>query len=366
VDEADDAGEGDEASGTTPSILSFTASPTTILAGKSSTLSWTVTGAAMLFVDQGVGSNLVSVLGATALAVTPTQTTTYTLTLNGSISAQVTVTVVPLPVITSFAASPAVVNPGGSATLTAVFSGGTGTLDQGIGAVTSGTGTSTGPIVALTTYTLTVTNAVGGAKTAQVTVVPAGPPPVNGLQVWLNSPISGTTGSIKMDLRIDNKTPASADLSTVTLRYWYQEEGLGTAVTFGSDYVSIGHSNTGTMIGQVVTVSPSALGADHYFELSFSGTLAAQGNTSNNDQFNLQVNAHTASYQGTVDVKNDYSYDGGAAGVYEDKITLYESGKLIWGVEPGTSLASPADAGVGHALLAPPVRAGGRSTLARE
>jgi len=28
-------------------------------------------------------------------------------------------------------------------------------------------------------------------------------------------------------------------------------------------------------------------------------------------------------------VSNDYSYDGGAAGVYEPKIPLYESGKLI-------------------------------------
>jgi hypothetical protein len=293
----------------------------------------------MLFVDQGVGSNLVSMLGATSLAVTPTQTTTYTLTLNGSVSAQVTVTVVPLPLVTSFSASPAFVNPGGSSTLTAVFSGGTGTVDQGIGTVTSGIGTSTGPITANTTYTLTVTNSLGDSTTAQVTVVPVAaglPPPVNGLQVWLNSPVSGSTGSIKMDLRIDNKTTARADLSTVTLRYWYQEEGLGTALIFSSDYVSIGHSNAGKMVGQVVTASPSAPGADHYFELSFSGTLAVQGDTSNNDQFNLQVNSHTASYQGAVDVKNDYSYDGGASKLYEKKITLHDKdGNVLWGTPPG-------------------------------
>jgi hypothetical protein len=154
VDAAADAGEGEEASDTTPSILSFTASPTTISQGKSSTLSWTVTGATMLSMDQGAGSNLVSVLGATSLVVTPTQTTTYTLTLNGSVSAQVTVTVVPLPLVTSFSASSAVVKPGGNSTLTAVFSGGTGTVDQGVGVVTSGVGTSTGPVIATTTYTL--------------------------------------------------------------------------------------------------------------------------------------------------------------------------------------------------------------------
>ncbi len=170
-DAAADAGGGEDASSTTPAILSFTASPTTISQGKSSRLSWTVTGATMLSMDQGAGSNLVSVLGMTSRSVTPYQTTTYTLTLNGTASAQVTVTVVPLPSIASFAASPTAVISGGKATLTAAFSGGTGTVDQGIGAVISGSGTSTGPISANTTYTLTVSNAFEGFTTAQVTVM---------------------------------------------------------------------------------------------------------------------------------------------------------------------------------------------------
>jgi hypothetical protein len=75
----------------------------------------------------------------------------------------------------------------------------------------------------------------------------------------------------------------------------------------------------------------------NYLELSFTGTLAAQGDKAANDQFNIQVAAHNANYVGAVDVTNDYSYDGGAAGGSEQKITLYGSGKLIWGVEPGTS-----------------------------
>jgi hypothetical protein len=43
---------------------------------------------------------------------------------------------------------------------------------------------------------------------------------------------------------------------------------------------------------------------------------------------------HTSTWVGTVDVTNDYSYDGGATGAYEKKITLYSGGKLIWGTEP--------------------------------
>jgi hypothetical protein len=181
------------------------------------------------------------------------------------------------------------------------------------------------------------------------------PPPTDGLAVWLKNKTSGSTGQISFDLRIDNKTPKTVDMSTVTLRYWYQDEGLGTAVVLAANYVSIGYSNTN--LGKVtaaksVVVSPSSPGADHYLELSFSGTLAVQGDKTTsgqptmNDQFNIQVSLHTANYAGAVDVANDYSYDGGATGAYEKKITLYGNGKLISGVEPG------AGSGKGSAGLA--------------
>ncbi|MBM3864046.1 MAG: lamin tail domain-containing protein, partial [Verrucomicrobia bacterium] len=74
-------------------IASFTASPTTIDAGGSSTLSWSVTGAASLSINNGVGN----VTGSTSTSVSPTSTTTYTLTAtnsaNESVTATVTVTV---------------------------------------------------------------------------------------------------------------------------------------------------------------------------------------------------------------------------------------------------------------------------------
>src|SRR6266550_1103788 len=84
----------------------------------------------------------------------------------------VTVASVP-PTISSFTAAPTSISSGTSTTLIAVFSGGTGTIDHGVGTVTSGT-----PVVdfptATTTYTLTVTNTAGvtSTATATVTVVP--------------------------------------------------------------------------------------------------------------------------------------------------------------------------------------------------
>src|SRR5207248_2158303 len=92
-----------------------------------------------------------------------------------SVSRQVTVAAVPAPTITSFTAAnnPATINT--STTLTASFSGGTATIDQNIGPVTSGSAVSTANLTADTTYTLTVTNAAGASvtQTLTVTVVPA-------------------------------------------------------------------------------------------------------------------------------------------------------------------------------------------------
>jgi hypothetical protein len=80
-----------------PDIMSFTAAPSAITAGESSTLSWDVTGTApiALAIDQGVGD----VSGQTSVIVSPSATTTYTLTATSSVggdSKQVTVTVTPV------------------------------------------------------------------------------------------------------------------------------------------------------------------------------------------------------------------------------------------------------------------------------
>lgn len=62
------------------SITSFTAAPTTINQGASSTLSWATSGATTCSIDQGIGT--VSCTGTHS--VSPTATTTYTLTATGS------------------------------------------------------------------------------------------------------------------------------------------------------------------------------------------------------------------------------------------------------------------------------------------
>ena len=153
-----------------PTITSFSASPTTITVGASTTLSWSVTDATTLSIS-GVGT-----VTGTSTTVAPTNTTVYTLTATnsyGSTTANVTVTVNgtsgSAPTITSFTASPSSIQSGQSSTLSWSVSNATTLSIAGIGTVT-GTSRSVSPTTT-TTYTLTATNATGSTTaTATVTV----------------------------------------------------------------------------------------------------------------------------------------------------------------------------------------------------
>lgn len=82
-----------------PITASLSASPSTIVAGSSSVLTWSSANSTTRSIDQGIGS----VEASGTQSVSPTTTTTYTLTLSGSYettvtkSANVTVTTLPAP-----------------------------------------------------------------------------------------------------------------------------------------------------------------------------------------------------------------------------------------------------------------------------
>jgi hypothetical protein len=153
-----------------PSIT-FTASPDTIAAGQSSTLTWTVPDAASVIIDPGIGAQR----STGSIVVSPQSTTTYRLTAtgsSGSSESSVTVTVVPLPEIT-FTTAPPSIAPGQQSMLswnvkdaTTVF------IDHGIGSVDA-TGSRVVAPLATTMYTITATG-LAGTSTAStaVTVMP--------------------------------------------------------------------------------------------------------------------------------------------------------------------------------------------------
>ena len=149
-------------------ITGFTANPTTIEAGSSSSLTAVFSGGTGVITPGNI-----SVTSGTPVSVSPTTTTTYTLTVTPTtgtaVTATATVTVDPVPTITSFTANPTTIS-SGSSQLTAVFSGGTGMIAPGNISVTSNTPVSVSPTTT-TTYTLTVTPPVGTVNaTSQTTV----------------------------------------------------------------------------------------------------------------------------------------------------------------------------------------------------
>jgi len=114
---------------------------------------------------------------------------------------------------------------GNSTTLTAIFSGGTGSINNGVGAVTSGTSVTITPATT-TTYTLTVTNSAGTSVTAGATVTVVPPPAINsfsagastitaGNSTTLTANFTGGTGSINNGVgrvgRLDVSEPLQAD-----------------------------------------------------------------------------------------------------------------------------------------------------------
>ena len=153
-----------------PIITAFTAASDSVPAGSSTTLTAVFANGTGL-IDHGVGA----VTSNIPVHVSPTVDTDYILTVTGAsgtaIAAQVIVRVIPSPVITSFSAAGSPITAGATTTLTAVFSGGAGTVDGGVGPVTSGIPVDVSPVTD-TTYTLTVAGASGNlVKTTLVRVV---------------------------------------------------------------------------------------------------------------------------------------------------------------------------------------------------
>ena len=196
-----------------PVINYFTASPTSITVGDSSTISWDV-DSANTAISHGVGQNLGAIGNE---SVSPTVTTTYTLTATnaaGSVTEAVTVTVggAPatgaLPVINSLTASPTSITVGDSSTISwDVDNANTVSISHGVGQNLGGIDSESVSPTVTTTYTLTATNPTGNA-TATVTVTVGGTatglPVINSFTA--NSTIVPVGSCVKLSWKVSNAT----------------------------------------------------------------------------------------------------------------------------------------------------------------
>src|SRR5437667_3200965 len=158
-----------------PQILRFEATPTNIITGESSTLSWTTTGADRVDIS-GVGTNLP--LNGSRV-VSPAVTTTYTLSATAgtgadarTVTAAVVVTVSSGQAarIVSFSLNPTTINVGGSSQLCwNVENATTVSISPGIGTVKAMDCVTVSP-TATTTYILTAVNGTASV-TAEATLI---------------------------------------------------------------------------------------------------------------------------------------------------------------------------------------------------
>jgi hypothetical protein len=172
-----------------PVISTFDALPDIVTAGNRASLSWTVTGARSMSVDNGVGT--VALKGTRT--VMPDATTVYTLTATnqfGTVTATARVLVtgtgtvpVPVPVpaaanqpvINSLTVEPSAVSTGGTASLSWNIANATSaSLNQGIGTVNPVSGTQSISPTVTTTYVLTAVNKAGSVSRGIVVAVSGG------------------------------------------------------------------------------------------------------------------------------------------------------------------------------------------------
>jgi hypothetical protein len=193
-------------------IVQFSAIPTGIQSGQSTTLSWVIENATSATITPGVGT----VDPRTgSVSVSPTTNTTYTLTANGpngSTTSTVTVSVGALPAgnpqIIRFEANPVTITSGAQSTLSWTTTGATAVSISGVGTVQPNGSTTVSPTVT-TTYTLTATSADGKSVTAPVTVVVTGVQLPQVVTFVANPPTIDAGQSTKICWQVTNSTNIS-------------------------------------------------------------------------------------------------------------------------------------------------------------
>lgn len=181
-----------------PPTFTFTRSPTGILIGESSTLTWSaMTDATSATIQPTVGA--ISVSGG-SIMVSPVVTTTYTNTATGpggTLTRYAIVTVNPA-LAADFSITPTTLLQGDSATLNWTTYGTCSgvTIDQGVGAKPCGTGSETVSPTVNTTYTM-ITAGTGGPVTNTATVLVVIPPPPPPPPVPTPGPTVATTAMRK-------------------------------------------------------------------------------------------------------------------------------------------------------------------------
>jgi uncharacterized repeat protein (TIGR01451 family) len=234
----------------------FTASPTVIQKGQSSTLAWTTTNATRVVIDNGIGEVIPTASGTRS--VTPLETIVYTLTAFGAgdqkhtCIATVTVNDVPvetLPKCESFTATPTTTPVGGGQVnfAWATKDATSVSISPTIGSIAT-TGTTSVSVSTTTTYTLTAGNVAGNKDTCAVTVVV--PPPVTQLITCADNVTINVADSL-----ISRGNSTTLSWSTTGITGVSFDNGITSTALSGSTTVSPTNTTTYTLTATNGTTS---------------------------------------------------------------------------------------------------------------
>lgn len=234
----------------------FSAAPTVIQKGQSSTLTWGTTNATRVVIDNGPGE--VTPTASGTISVAPLATTTYTLTAYGTgdqkdtCTATVIVKDVPvetLPKCESFTATPTTTPVGGgTVNLAWATKDATGvSISPTIGSVAT-TGTTSVNVSTSTTYTLTATNVDGNKDTCTVAIVV--PPPTTEVITCADNVTINVADSL---IRRGNSTTLSWSTTGITGVSF--DNGITSTALSGSTTVSPTDTTTYTLTATDGTTS---------------------------------------------------------------------------------------------------------------
>jgi hypothetical protein len=308
-----------------PTISTFSASPTAITAGASTTLSWTTSGATSVSVSPG---NFSSTSADGSVVISPKANTTYTLTATNSTGTMtattaVTVTQPSLPTIASFSANPTGIALGGISALSWNTSGATTvTITPGTFSSTSATGTTNVSPETTTTYVLTATNAAGSiTATATVNVQAATLPTISSFAA--NPPSITAGGSTQLIWSTTGATGIAITPGTFT-----------STLASGSTTVS---PTTTTIYTLIATNAAGSNTATAQVGVSAAGgalkitTTSCPGGTQNNGYAGCTINASGGTPPYTFSVTNSLSYPSLPEGMTLNASTGVISSALIGG-----------------------------------
>ena len=329
-----------------PSVQ-FTASTTTAVIGTQVTLTWNVSGATAVSLDQGIGT--VAATGSLSVNISDT---TYTLTATWSgtpVTASVTLHALIAPTV-SFTATAYNVAPGTPVTLAwSTTNATTVSLNQGIGAV----GLSGTYVVSPSVNTVYTLTAVGDSTTTAGILVTVGPSQQGGFVAtyyWRGN-ISGDVSDINNYATTAGGTTVpggitSADtINTATTLGYAPASGIaiGDAIwsynstiiggTFNGAVTTDGFINGGTFNGAVTS---------NYRDINGGTFNAAVTNNGSIDYgtFNGAVTNYSYIYGGTFNgsVTNNYIVQGGT---FNDRLSI-DNG-TTWLYSPNSPYVAPAN-----------------------